>query len=145
MKFSTHVLFFLICVFSVSAYAGGGKAIVPHWSVNDGENIRTYIYITNISDSDVNVEIDLLDKSGNQVAPFSYTNFINSNSGLAAKSSGLILLKGAPNFGHAIIKWTNTAQGDDVVALVAHGSSITSNGSSWRSEIAVPINNGQPF
>lgn len=127
---------------SFTAIAGSGKAIMPSWG-SSGTSNQAYIYISNISENVVNVTVTFYGKDGTKFSPSSYTGFSSGNQ-LLAKTSGYVSLSlSSFNYGFATIEWVN-ANGDDTVALVAHGHRVAGV-SGGKSILAIPINDGRPF
>ncbi len=127
---------------SFTATAGSGKAIMPSWA-SSGTSNQAYIYISNISESVVNVTVTFYGEDGTKYSPSSTTGFSSGNQ-LSAKSSGYVSLNlSSFNYGFATIEWENST-GDDAVALVAHGHRVAGV-SGGKSILAVPINDGRPF
>jgi len=128
------------------AIAGSGKGIVPHWgaSVTDGK--PSWIYLSNITDDVINVEVSFYDKNGTKLAPSTFNNFITTDTQLAANSSGYVSIKsGGFNHGYAVIEWSDTSGNDNTVALVAHGYRVMADGTDIRGDFTIQINNGVPF
>ena len=140
------ILSTLLPLCSLSAYAGSGKAIVPYWDIATN-NQQTNLYITNITEHDLDIKITFYSQDGNEYtgSTIHYKNFINSNSTISARNGAFIHVNspasGSPyTYGHAVIEWSNQADENDTVGLVAHGWKHSNNGHS-----AIPVDNGQPF
>lgn len=144
MKELIKYLALSLVVFSTSAIAGSGKAIVPHWAANDSR--QAYVYVSNITSNAIKVTVTFYGKNGSVVAHKTPSNFTNGNTELAAGSSSYIGIEPSSfDYGYALIEWENLQGDDNAVALTAHGFRMEINTSSTRSEYAIPINNGQPF
>lgn len=132
--------------FSLAAFAGSGKAIVPHWHSSLSDGLRNRIHVSNITDNTLNVTITLYNKNGSVYnSGLTYTNFITSNTQLAANSSGYLQMYGSTDYGYAVIEWSNTGTDDDVLGLVAYSSKTVVNGPEWRADVGIPVNNGLAF
>ncbi|MCW8931537.1 MAG: hypothetical protein OQL19_15020 [Gammaproteobacteria bacterium] len=139
---------FVLAVLLISnlAFAGSGKAINPHWSGDISTSASTIIYVSNITDNNINLTITFYGDDGTVVPITSYTNIINGNTQLAPNSTGEVQIKPSTRkTGYAVIEWENESTDDNVVALVAHALRISVNTSSRRADITIPINNGMPF
>ncbi|WDE07705.1 hypothetical protein SG34_012885 [Thalassomonas viridans] len=87
------VLGLVLCFNTFSVFAGDGKARLSHWY---GENLgmRTFVYLSNISDNPVKVSVTFYGKNGAiQTQGITYYNFSNGNTELPAKSSGYIKME----------------------------------------------------
>ncbi len=133
------------------AFAGSGKAIVPHWYVyNDGNtNIQTSnIFISNISKNDLIVKITLYNKDSTvYAANIDYHDFQNNNTEIGAGKSVNYKINAnsigtEDAYGYAVIEWSNKNDDNDTIGLVAWADWTT------RGEnkgYAVTVNNGMPF
>ncbi|KNC67652.1 hypothetical protein [Pseudoalteromonas ardens] len=112
-------------IYSSAALSGTGQALIPHYYV--GTNSSCHLHITNISDNDVQVKIDLFDQNGNTYSSnitswyaFSGSNPVTSTVALPAKKTGAISMNkmGSGYVGHGYIRWSNEHNQND--ALVAN-------------------------
>lgn len=125
------------------AFAGSGMAIVPYCEAyqRDFETYSSTLFITNISQHDLKVEVSVYDNQGNEISSgISYRNFESANTEISAGKMGEVeigTVSGDQVQGYAVIEWTNKAQENDYVGLVASGTSprVT----------PVVINGGAPF
>lgn len=142
------ISFAFLNTLSLSAYAGEGKAYIPHWKgtfTGLGSN-NSKLWISNITNHNIEVTIRIYDKNGNLIAPSSYEGFIAGNTQLAPKSSGKVTLALPDNFGFGEILWENVATTeDDSKALVAHLKNTVKSTSSNFGSASVSINAGLPF
>ena len=136
----------LVATLSIGqAFAGSGKAIVPHWTANSGDR-SSHIFISNISATSVNVSVSFYGKNGAKLSPSTYNNFTVANTQLAAKSTGYVSIDNSgSDWGFAVIEWSNLEGEDSSVALVAHGFREVAKSTSVSGNFAIPINNGMPF
>lgn len=136
----------IISTFSTVSFAGSGSAVIPYWNSNGSIGLRGTVQISNTTNNDINVTVTFYGKDGTiQASGLTYYNFTNSDSQLAAHSTGVIQLATPSDYGYGVIEWSNETGDNDSIALVAHSSVITVNGSSWRADVAIPINGGLPF
>ncbi|CAM2067445.1 hypothetical protein SCOR_18840 [Sulfidibacter corallicola] len=139
----------VFCLFSIGhAFAGYGKAIIPHMSANTATDSINLYWISNITEHDIKVTITFYDQDGNALTSgVSYTNFINSNADIAAGKTGLSTVDTSTwKYGYGVIEWENKGSDEDVVALVAHGFFDEKDGSSNpQGFYAISINAGMPF
>lgn len=105
-------------IFTSFAYAGSGKAVVPHWMAT-GSTV-TSIWVSNISSHNLDVTITFYDENGNKLSAETYYNFQNANTEVAAGKSGYVTIA-ADSYGYAVITWKNIGTDDDVFGLVAYG------------------------
>ncbi|XOV81040.1 MAG: hypothetical protein ACFHVJ_08825 [Aestuariibacter sp.] len=146
MKIVVKFLGVFVLLFSQLALAGSGKAIVPHWAGQAPGASPTVIYLSNISNNNVDVTVTFYDKMGVALSPTAFDNFISSNTQIAAGNTGNVQIKPSSfNYGYAVIEWKNEGNDDDTVALVAHGYRSTTNSSTRRSDFVISVNNGLPF
>lgn len=146
MKIVVKFLVVVILSFSQLAIAGSGKAIVPHWAGLAPGSSPTLIYLSNISDNNIDVTVTFYNKSGVALSPSGFDNFINGNTQIAAGNTGYVKIQPSSfNYGYAVIEWKNEGDDNDTVALVAHGYRSTTNSSSRRSDFVIQVNNGLPF
>lgn len=144
MKFFIKLISILTLAISFNVFAGSGKSILPHWGAQSSK--PSYIFLSNITDNPVKVDVTFYGKNGASLSPSTFTNFSNGNTELAARSTGYITIHpGAWDYGYAVIEWENREGEDDTVALVGHGFRVITATSSTRSDFTIPINNGQPF
>ncbi|WP_417454483.1 hypothetical protein [Kiloniella sp.] len=124
---------------STAVVAGNGKAVSSHWMAT-GES-ATSLWVSNITEHDLKVNIVFYDEHGTALNPDLYYNFENSNTEIAAGDTGYVTIHN-DSYGYAVITWENKGTDDDPFGLVAHshrgGGSVP-----WRASIL--INNGQPF
>lgn len=66
-----------IALLSSHAFAGSGKAIVPHWTGNSGTN--SPVFMSNISSHDVIVNVAFFDRDGNVLSPTAYNNLVSNS------------------------------------------------------------------
>ncbi|MBY8231790.1 hypothetical protein ACOSZP_14115 [Vibrio fluvialis] len=130
-----YIVVIMSLLFSQFASAGNGKALIPHW---ENRNV-TYFYITNISNTPVEVEIQLYDQSGKLIdldqadLPSSFT--VNpKNTARLFTNEKLTQSK----YGFGFISWRDIGSDDNQVALLA-----TVDTGSVRQKF--PVNNGLPF
>ncbi|RXJ68036.1 hypothetical protein CRV08_09515 [Halarcobacter ebronensis] len=122
-----------------------GSAIIPNWRHN---GITTYcLYVSNINDLDVEVNITLYKKDGT-VYTGTYTQYgaeLNKPFILSTNSTGSLCIdkiSGAQDHGYGIIKGS-PVNGKGTVQLVAFAvDSDTAYNNRWYS---IPINGGLPF
>lgn len=148
MKFVKILVAMLLLCSSSLVLAGSGKAIMPSWHAGSGNYKVSVIFFSNITASTLDVKFTIYGKDGTTISPTVYGGLINGNTQLAPHSSGFIEIRspGSFNQGYAVIEWENLEGDDDTVAMVAHGYDVGSNNAStYRSDYAVPINNGMPF
>ncbi|TIH15272.1 hypothetical protein D0S45_11415 [Marinifilum sp. JC120] len=144
----------LACVIAMlscsAAFAGSGKAIMPHWLAqhNGGSNIQSsIIFISNITQHDLTVKITIYKKDGSiKTQGNAFTNFKNNNTEIGAGKTGVLDIKwenisNTSDYGYAVIEWENKNYDDDVVGLVAWGRWAETGPRGY----AIEINNGQPF
>ncbi|HAS87784.1 MAG TPA: hypothetical protein DCS48_00510 [Desulfovibrio sp.] len=147
-------IMFVACVISIlmstAAFAGSGKAIMPHWLAqhNGHQNIQSsLIFISNITQHDLTVKITVYNKDGSvKIQGLEFDNFQNNNTEIGAGKSVEYRIKwdqisNKSSFGYAVIEWENKNYDDDVVGLVAWGRWAETGSKGY----AVEINNGQPF
>ena len=155
------ILVFLTTLTSITADAAQGRAAIPHFIV-DSSGFRTRFYLSNITNKDLEVEVDLYNIDGTlmqddntstsgvvRLSPQSQTNNYSENGGFTAKFTiaphqtvSLTLQPVTFNVGHGFIRWNQN--GTRRKAMLAHGRASraqTSREVSW----AVPINNGKSF
>lgn len=140
---------FLTLFISFSSAAGSGKVIVPHWAVNGSGPWAgtTYIYVSNITDSVINVSVVFYDRFGTKLPPSEVFHFHN-NTQLEGRMSGYVSIKpinGQFNYGHAVIHWSDIGENDNTVGVIASGLRFVSGHDNARSDVYIPINNGMPF
>ncbi|WDE07109.1 hypothetical protein SG34_009565 [Thalassomonas viridans] len=148
-------------IFSGSVLAASGSAVIPNF-VTDGTGFYTYIYLSNITEKDVNVEVDLYAQNGTIITDNNvintgvismyptdlsdYTENAEGNTAVftipAHKSYALIVKKPAYDAGHGFIRWKQDSTRRQ--ALVAHAR-VYRGQTSRENVYAVPINNGMPF
>ncbi len=140
---------FMLIAAQSFAFAGSGKAIVPHWYVNANvsNNQSSHFFISNISKSDLIVKITLYNKdSTTYSANVTRINFQNSDTEIGAGKTAYYKIGGIQGsgdaYGYAVIEWTNKDNDDDTVGLVAWAD--------WQQNIekrgfSIPVNNGMPF
>lgn len=136
----------------------GNSAPLPMWSKRLGASAQGYfVYVSNVSQADVNVRLDLITHDGTPYlessesgADFNLVNNIigdptlTAGANLAAQNSGYltILARGALKQGFGHISWTSTQCVD--APLIAHGARYWAYSGSVTHSM-VPINNGNPF
>ncbi len=128
------------------ATAGTGKAIVPFWNAGTTIYHQTDIYITNISNNDVEVTVTIYKKDGTALTSgVTYVNFSASDTKILARNSGYVRINPTTSgFGFAIIEWNNTGSDDNTVALTAYAMFLKFN-ATVEGVAAIPINQGLPF
>ncbi|WP_291325153.1 hypothetical protein [Desulfovibrio sp. UCD-KL4C] len=136
-----------------------GSAIVPHMrscmTYNPTNSTSTGMYLSNITDKNINCKISVYDQNGNDISSYGYVMTVIPNStgyqyvasgsqafDIAAHSSCYFKYSGTFNartFGYAVVKW-NSSDALMTKALVGavEYSSEMSGGN-------VYINNGHPF
>lgn len=142
-------------------YASTGSALLPHYLTDNSSVFNTYIYLTNTTDAELDVEIDFYDQIGNLI-----TDTGGSTSGWIRQS--LAMLSSEPPFdtsvtlkitpggtatvrlaptiyrqGHAKIDWFSPIAGVEN-AMLAHARVFRLKGA-YESSYSVHVNNGQPF
>lgn len=133
-------------IFSSTVNAGG-QAVIPHFLVSSFSNCS--LSISNISTSDVQVDIELIDQTGTSVVPssvnyyaFEGKNPVAQSVTLGAKKTGAILFQNSQNWlnGYGYISWTSS----DLIngALVAN---MHCNNSTSDMQREVTINGGKAF
>ena len=131
-------------LFPAIAFAGSGKGISPHWS-SFSSNSPTYLFVSNITDNYINVDIKFVNKDGNTITPSTYSNFVSGNTQLAPGKSGYVTVyTSAFDYGFATIEWSNVEGDDDTVALISHGYQLIVE-TSRRTNFAIQVNDGKPF
>lgn len=148
MKVLINIIAVALVLFSSLSFSGSGKAIMPSWHAGSGTLKVSAIFFSNITSNTLNVKFTVYGKDGAVLNPTIYGGLINSNTQLAPNSSGFIEIQSPSSFnqGYVIIEWENIEDEDNAVAMVANGYNVGSNnGSTFRSDYAVPINNGMPF
>ncbi|NDV21568.1 hypothetical protein [Desulfovibrio sp. JC022] len=132
-----------------AAFAGSGKAIVPHWlAVNYGKSNAqsSNIFITNITQHDLVVKVTVYNRDSTIfLSGIEYKNFQNNNTEIGAGKTVNLKINGTgtteSDYGYAVIEWVNKEYDDDVVGLVSWAN--------WRESsnrgYSVPVNNGMPF
>ncbi len=127
---------FMLVTAQSFAFAGSGKAIVPHWKVTSqmGITVGQVIFISNISNHDLIVKLSVYKHDSTiETAGLQYANFINNNTEIGAGETAHISIQtNTEDEGYAVIEWKNKDGEDDTVGLVA-------------SKVNFPINNGMPF
>ncbi|MFZ8170629.1 hypothetical protein ACO1HB_17490 [Alteromonas macleodii] len=139
-------LYLVLCFFSVSSFAGSGKAIVPSW-IAGGNNSITVLTISNITDNDIAVNVVFYGKDGQVIQPSQFENFTLGNSVITAGNTGQVRISSTTSqYGYAVINWENTADdaADDTIALVARGYHQVVD-TARRTNSLIQINNGMPF
>ncbi|QTD53498.1 hypothetical protein [Sulfidibacter corallicola] len=140
------VVFSLCSTYQV--LAGSGKAIIPNFSANSATDGKCVYYMSNITPHDLEVSITFYDQNGTVITSgIVYTNFINSNTEIAAGSTGVVVINPTPwKYGYAVIEWNNKSTDDDVLGLVAHGFFDQQDGSdNAEAYYSIPINCGAAF
>ncbi len=124
------------------AFAGSGKAIVPHWN-SAVANTPTYVFISNITDNYINVTVTFYDRNGNTVPVTTYDNMTSTQ--IYPNQTGRVTLTPTVfDFGYATIEWENVQGDNNTVALIAHGYKLVQE-TDRANAYAIPINNGMPF
>ncbi|KAB1440355.1 hypothetical protein [Pseudodesulfovibrio senegalensis] len=162
--FSILALLLSLCsVSSVAAFETRGSAFVPCMSAsysNSSVLVRSYIYLTNITGSDVTCRVTFRDHAGDDVTSYSsvYSGNASGNSAvtIATVNGTFTLPAGETRYlrlsisdtsrliiGQATIEWAS----DDPnlrKAIIAYGKRHGVHND--RGTLAsIPINNGQPF
>ncbi|MCC2618348.1 hypothetical protein LJ739_18995 [Aestuariibacter halophilus] len=147
MKQLAYLLSVTLFFLSTQSFAGQGKAYVPYWkgqASGSGSN-GTKLWISNITNHTVTVDLTFYDSDGNEVSPTFSDGFVNGNQ-LAPKTTVHLKIDHADKFGHGLISWSNTnANDDDAVALIAHGNRTEVSTTYRFGAYGISINNGLPF
>ncbi len=140
------IALFMLLGTATLSFAGSGKAIVPFWNAGTTIYHQTDIYITNISNNDVEVTVTIYKKDGTELTSgVTYNNFSASDTKILARNSGYVRINPTTSgFGFAIIEWNNTGSDDNTVALTAYAMFLKFN-ATVEGVSAVPINQGLPF
>ncbi len=140
---------FMLIAAQSFAFAGSGKAIVPHWYVNNvGTNFQSsHFFISNISNNDLIVKVTVYNKNGEiHTTGISYFNFQNADTEIGAGKTAYFQIYGIAGnqdtYGYAVIEWKNKDNEDNTVGLVAWAD--------WQQNtekrgFSIPVNNGIPF
>ena len=141
----------LLCSLApLSAQAGSGKGILPHWvgAPSSGSNQSTTIWLSNITTHTLTVTATFYQLDGT-VAPssaLSYGNFITSNTQLAAGTTGTVqIVTSGYNYGYAVGTWQNTGSDNDTLGLIGEGEFYQKLSSSSGLDHSIALNNWQPF
>ena len=168
MKRLLVVLTVLLSLFAgvAIASANSGSAIIPLYAASNyaGYRYSTWVYLSNITDQDINVKVTLY-KTNGTILTDTVGEYINghylSNYNDKLTDASLSFTLGPNSFGkfsinsnehpntgttagYGIIKWEQDSKA--VQGLVAHAIGyyvMTSN--PVPSQLAIPINNGLPF
>ena len=138
----------LLCLLLSSLFcsmlqAGNGKATMNYWLSNSSTSETSHIFLSNITENDINVTITVYSYDGSVVTSgLSYTN-MTSTVLAAGKTGYLSMATSSLDWGYAVIEWENQSGNDDVVALVCNG--LYARQSGGHSRHLVPINDGMPF
>lgn len=154
-------------IFTTSAFAAGGRAVIPHHNSMGSSGAICYYFLSNITSKTVSVTVTLYDKSGSIIKDdvnistgtlrgSSSIDLLNYNDNptngsitfnLAANSTGYFYIVPPINvYGYGYIEWSQTDWEQvvgykEVVALVSNGFYYLTN----ESRFTIPINAGKPF
>lgn len=133
------IVLFVALISCSTAFAGSGKAVVPHVGK------KSQIWISNITSNDLKVTVTVYNDLGNVITSHTYYGFQASNTEIVAKGTGYVVLSDSePVGGFAVIEWENIGTDDDAFGLVAHANrSNSGTGFAWR--YGVDVNSGMPF
>ncbi|SME92663.1 hypothetical protein [Desulfovibrio gilichinskyi] len=128
---------FMLVAAQSFAFAGSGKAIIPHWlSLGGGGQMGAMdiIYISNISTHDLVVKITLYKEDSSTVTSGpQYSNFKDNNTVIGAgETASFSTSTETDSNGYGIIEWKNKDGEDDTVGLISTMPKLL-------------INNGMPF
>lgn len=150
-------------LFSSLAFANSGSASIPMYSSN-GTTVETYIFVSNITGSTINVKVTLYDATGAMLTGPNATSNVNTgltdfannvtdctvSFKLSPNQSGSFIVK-APNTtvganGYGIIQWDQPGS-SNIRGMLAHAAVIWQNFDlpDHVGRYAVPINQGLPF
>lgn len=137
-----RLLIVILMLVGSKAMAGEGCAPIEHWY--KASKSYTHIWITNLSEHKVEVEVIFWGKNGDEVKPTNHTN-LEENRYLNPGATGYVTVgKGSTDWGHGEVSWKNLEGEHDDVAIRAWG--FRHNGaSSAESGIGLRVNEGQPF
>jgi len=128
------------------ALAGQGQALIPHFVAST--NSSCHLHVTNISQNDVEVQINFFEQNGNSYSPnlstwyaFSGLNPITSKVTLGSKKTGAISLNNtsSQSVGFGYIKWLSEVEQDKALVADFHCQNQTNRHRS------VLINGQMPF
>ncbi len=161
---SVAMLILMCGVAGAANFNAQGSAIVPHvkglMSYISTNSTYTAMYLSNVTNQNIECKIDVYDQNGNDVSSYGYIlNPIPNNSGyqyvasgssvfsIAAHSSRYFKYSGGGystrTFGYAVVKWNSN---DPLMTKALVGAVEYRSGSnSSMSGGNVYINNGQPF
>lgn len=162
MKKSLFGLAILAASMSAPTLANNGSAFIPHFLTDPGSKFYSYIYLTNISNSPIDVTIKLNDMDGNQIfddgngatglinGALGSTSYAEPTSGetvtltIPAKGTSSIRLEPtAYNQGFGSISWTSNDDSRQQ-AMLAYGR-VLRHTNGYESSYPIMINNGLPF
>lgn len=171
MKGKTITLLVGLFLVSSTLFPGNGSAFISHYcaSYSGGVAVIPYFYFSNITGSNVSIEIVLYEQnnsSGNPVVLLdgddspttgdvraenitSYDE--NTVNGATVKfviapyetAVLSINLSSGTKMGYGRIEYSQGSA--SLITLIAHGVVVVTNSTSLRSERTIPINNGLPF
>lgn len=143
------------------AQAASGQAVIPHF-ISDSSGFYTYLYFSNITHEDVDVEVALYNEDGTLLTegngatsgyvrayPSTIPYYVEPSTGAtvtfripAHKTFQLRLGPQYFNIGHGFVTWTQDSA--ETKALVMQGR-VYRGQSSREFSYAIVINGGQPF
>ena len=146
---------------SFNANAAQGRAAIPNFVI-DSSGFWTYIYLSNITDKDIEVEVDLYNMDGTmmqdnnsatsgnvRLGPQALINNYTENGGNTAsftigahQTVSFQLAPGTYNQGHGFIRWKQ--EGTRRKAMLAHGR-VYRGQSSREFAWSISINGGKTF
>ncbi|GAB6041818.1 hypothetical protein [Endothiovibrio diazotrophicus] len=143
-------------VASTALAGGSGSAILPSWLKGTG-SWNCIIYVTNTSNSSVDVKITLYDESG-----YSYTEASEAGDNIATgwgfgtsdpvgtpvslgpRQTGVVAISSGSNGGgYGSIEWTSSSS--EVAPLIAHEQVQVQYNGTTLGTYSVPVNALQPF
>lgn len=154
-------LFLSAMLLSFSAQAAQGRAAIPNFVV-DSSGFWTYLYLSNITGNDLEVEVDLYNMDGTMMqdnnsatsgkvtmSPQTLINSYSENNGNTAsfvigphQTISINLAPGTFNQGHGFIRWKQ--DGTRRKAMLAQGR-VYRGQSSREFAWSIPINGGKTF
>ncbi|MCG8515670.1 MAG: hypothetical protein MI740_16130 [Halanaerobiales bacterium] len=167
MKKALVVLTILLSLFAgvAIASANSGSAIIPHYQAYVNEQFRyyTWVYLSNITDQDINVEVILYKRDGtilfdtdNNISGYYLSNY-NENLPnatlsftLGPNSFGKFGISSydhhdiATTAGYGIIKWEQDSKAVHGLVAQAIGFLVLKS-NPVHPQLSIPINNGLPF
>lgn len=142
MKLLIATIIFTTLLYS-NAFAFSGKTVIP--LIQSQPAVETNLIITNITDHDLTVNINVYCTDLNTPVSNSYltySGFQNNNTEIGAKKIVQVAIRTVVCSGPTIISWSNKTTDNDLYGLIAAGQ-YWGTTSSWLTSFQ--INNGAPF